>query len=257
MVPLYLQLLGVGLLWVTFHCAGMCGPIMAGLVTHNTVVPRQATVREAFVIRARGVLSYQAGRAAMYALLGGLAGAFGALIEEQLRAFTGTATLLGAAIVIGLALYQLLPGLHRLEQRASDIWVKQGRWLGRTMRRVGRLLPGRGPAKMALFGVLMSMLPCMLMFWVLSLSISSSSIVHGAVLMVLLVVMTTPVLLMAGCSSSLVPERWRARFGPVVPWALLLSGVWMGLIGLASTGVIDHVHLPFRLAGELYTFMLW
>lgn len=257
MLALYLQLLGVGLLWVTFHCAGMCGPIMAGLVAHNTVVPRHASRREAFLVRARGVLAYQSGRALMYAVMGGLAGGFGALIEEQLRIVTGMTTLLGAGIIMALAIYKILPKKHAFQRSAEDLWVKQGRWLGRAMKHVSSIFPGRGPRKMLLFGALMSMLPCMLMFWVLSLAISSASILHGAALMVLLVLMTTPVLLMAGCSSSLLPGRLRDRLGPLVPWALLLSGAWMGLIGLASNGVIDHVHLPFRLAGELYTFMLW
>ncbi len=256
MLALYLQLLGVGLLWVTFHCIGMCGPIMAGLVAHNTAVPRDASRAEELRIRAQGVLSYQAGRAVMYAILGGLAGALGALVEEQMRSITAITSLLGAALIISIALYKLIP-LKRAQVKGNEIWAKQGRWLGRQMKRVSRVLPGRGPVKMAIFGVIMSLLPCMLMFWVLSLSITSSSILHGALLMVLLVVMTTPVLLIAGCSSSLVPVKWRDRVEPLIPVVLLGTGIWTGLIGAAANGWIEHIHLPFKLGGELYTFMLW
>ena len=46
-------------------------------------------------------------------------------------------------------------------------------------------------------GILMAFLPCMLVFWCLGLAASASHPFDGALLMALLVVMTTPVLLLA------------------------------------------------------------
>ncbi len=256
MLNLYLQLVSVGLLWVTFHCAGMCGPIMAGLVSHNTRVERGASRREQLFVRARGVLGYQAGRALTYAALGAAAGTLGSTVESQMRTWTGITTLMCAACIIGIALYKIIPWRSGNAPGLSA-WAAQGRWLGGIMRRISALMPTRGIFKMMIFGAVMGLLPCMLMFWVMNLSIASSSPLHGALLMVGLVVMTTPVLLGAGCSVSLLPASLRARGERLVPLGLLASGVWTGLIGAATQGYIEHVHLPFKLGGELYTFMLW
>jgi sulfite exporter TauE/SafE len=241
---------------VTFHCAGMCGPIMAGLVTHNTRVPRDASRSEMLRVRAQGVLGYQAGRALTYAALGALAGGLGGAVASHMRTWTGITTLLCAGCIIAIALYKLIPW-RTSGPPGQSTWAAQGRWLGRVMRRLSALTPARGAKKMMLFGVVMGLLPCMLMFWVLNLAVASASVWHGALLMVGLVVMTTPVLLGSGCSTSLIPASWRARGDRLVPVGLLISGVWTGLIGAATQGYIEHVHLPFRLFGELYTFMLW
>lgn len=256
MLNLYVQLFGIGLLWVTFHCAGMCGPIMAGLVTYHTITPRHATPHTRWLVRARGVLGYQAGRALTYALLGALAGGFGQTVGEHLHAFGGWMTIACALVIVLIALYKLMPWRGG-QTPGGSLWAAQGRWLGSVMRRISGVLPVRGAKKMALFGAIMGLLPCMLMYWVLNLAVASQSMFHGAALMLGLVVMTTPVLLMAGCSTSWIPVRWRQRGEKLVPIGLLLSGAWMALIGAATQGYIAHVHLPFRLDGELYTFMLW
>lgn len=254
MEQLYAQLFGVGLLWVTFHCSGMCGPIMAGMVAHN-YPPGSEERGHQLGRRAAGVLAYQGGRAITYAILGALAGGLGAVIEQGARAVTQTATLVAAALMIALALFKLIGGRH--QTGADRGWAKLGRWLGRQMRRIEHIAPRRGAQRMGLFGLIMGLLPCMLMFWALSLAIASSSPWHGAALMVGLVALTTPMLLAAGCSTALLGRRFRALGERLVPGALLVSGAWMGLIAAAANGWIAHVHIPFRLGAELYTVMLW
>ena len=39
--------------------------------------------------------------------------------------------------------------------------------------------------------------------------------------------------------------------------AVIVSGLWLGLIGAAANGWIDHVHLTFELQETGYTVMLW
>ena len=70
--PQLVQVVGLGVLWVSLHCAGMCGPILAGLAVGGPELLAGARVRRG----ARRVLAYQSGRAAMYALLGALARLF-------------------------------------------------------------------------------------------------------------------------------------------------------------------------------------
>lgn len=252
---LYAQLIGIGLLWVTFHCSGMCGPIMVGLVAHNYAPVPGERQRAQVTRRALGILAYQGGRAVIYGVFGALAGWLGASLDQSLRQVTGVASAVGAALLVLIALYQIFG--FGLGDKANTSYAKLGRWLGRLMKRMEHIVPSRGATRMAAFGVLMAFLPCMLMFWVLSLSMTSSSPMHGALMMVLLVAMTTPVLIISGCATALAPSRLRGAGERLIPVALLVSGVWMGLIAAASNGLIEHIHLPFELFGEKYTFMLY
>lgn len=257
----YAQLIGVGVLWVTVHCSGMCGPIMAGLVASGQKagvnVGQGAKAREAI----KGVLSYQAGRATMYALLGMSAGVLGASAEHWIRGMTQIGGLV-VAVVLMLAGIAKLPIVQRLwTSRRPGQRNAAGIWAGRSIARLMRLLPSKerfgGPLRMALSGFILGLLPCMLMFWVLGLSAATASPFHGAMLMVGLVVMTTPVLLAAGLSTSLVGGRFRRLGQLVVPFGMMFSGAWLGMIAIAANGWIEHVHLPFTLFGQKLVIMLW
>lgn len=252
---LYVQLFGVGVLWVTIHCGGMCGPIMAGLATHSCPAPPNASNTQVLGARLRGVLAYQSGRGLTYAIFGALAGALGATLDGFLRDATPFAAGLAALIMIGLG----VTSLRKDASAASSSWsASMGAKIGRWGRRMTQHLPERGWRRMGLWGVFMGFLPCMLMGWVLSLSIASASPLHGALLMLGLIVLTTPVLAFAACSTSLVrSRRWRALGERLVPFALILSGIWTGLVGMAARGWIEHVHIPFQLFETNYTFMLW
>lgn len=256
MEALYAQLFGVGVLWVTIHCSGMCGPIMAGLAANACAAPTGDSAVARVAPRVRGVLAYQAGRLVTYLALGALAGTFGLAMEGIAQQITRIAGLVASLVMIAIALAQL--GVVREDLVASS---KLGVWLGRAIKGTARVLPRRGAPRMAALGLVLGLLPCMLTFWVLSLSVASASPLHGALLMAGLVLLTTPVLVLTGAIPALATSPRRARlraFGKrVVPFALLLSGVWMALMAIAANGWIAHVHLPFRLGGELYVWMLW
>lgn len=257
----YAQLVGVGVLWVTVHCSGMCGPIMAGLVASGqkagVKIGSGASASEAV----KGVLSYQAGRGLMYCLLGMTAGFLGAGAEEWIRGVTKISGLAVAVVLFAVGIAKLpivqnaLAASRKNQRSASAIWV------GRSIARLMRALPSKerfgGPLRMALSGFILGLLPCMLMFWVLGLSAATASPFHGAMLMIGLVVMTTPVLLAAGLSTSLVGGRFRRLGQLIVPFGMMFSGVWLGMIAIAANGWIEHIHLPFTIFGEKLVIMLW
>ncbi len=252
---LWLQLFGMGLLWTTLHCSGMCGPIITGLLVHNDRGAPDATATQKTWPRIRGVLAYQSGRAITYAVLGGVAGALGASFEATIRPIANVGALVAAAIMVILAGVKLFG--ERYESFAAGSWASIGKRLGGLMRRLDGVAPERGARRMGVFGLLMGLMPCMLMFWVLGLSIASGSILTGAALMVGLVVMTTPMMLGVACSTSLLGgalKRWSTH---IVPAALLLSAGWMLLIAAGANGLIPHAHLPLRFGGEIYTIMFW
>lgn len=266
--PLYAQLVGVGMLWVTIHCSGMCGPIIAGLVVHTTP---QSTETSRWSHRwsvVKHVLAYQGGRGIMYAILGLFAGILGAQVEAAIQPVAAIASLIVAVVLI-VAGFSRLPSVISLREavrerqarakeqptmRKTPISARFVLWITRQLPSTDRL---SGALRMFVTGFMLGLLPCGLMFWVLGLSASSASPFHGAMLMVTLVVITTPVLVAAGLSTTLISPKLRQLGQHLIPGGMMFSGVWLGLIAMAANGWIEHVHLPFTLGGKEYMFMFW
>ncbi|MFU8804484.1 MAG: sulfite exporter TauE/SafE family protein [Bradymonadaceae bacterium] len=253
----YVQLMSVGLLWVTVHCVGMCGPIMGGLTAGRGLHDQSRTRR--LLASAQGVLAYQGGRALTYLAMGAVAGLAGAAMETWIRGMTQVAGLVVAVALIaaGMAKWPVVARFWRARLNGMNPGRFTGAFLGRVMRSLNRRFSAPGARRMFVFGVALGLLPCMLMFWVLGLAASTASPFHGAMLMGGLVIMTTPVLLIAGCSTGLAGGKLRALGAYLVPLAMILSGVWLGLIAMAANGWISHVHLPFEFAGHKLVVMLW
>lgn len=258
MTHLYLQLLSIGLLWVMFHCSGMCGPIVAGMVTYEVHDPSKSSAWSKIARRVRAVLAYQGGRAVTYGLMGAMLGGAGASIQESTRQVTRLAGLVAAVIMIALSLHHLWRLRQGQDAHASQgLSAKWGQALGQLVRRTQRKLPRSGPWRMMLYGAILGLMPCMLMFWAMNLAISSASMLHGAGLMIGLVVLTTPTLVGAACLTAIRRPAWR-RFGEyVAPLALLCSGTWVGLMSIAANGWIEHLHWQFKIGATPYTIMFF
>lgn len=245
----YAQVLSIGVVWVFFHCGGMCGPILAG-VTSDV---KGATRARALLARGGRVLSYQFGRALTYAILGAFAGWVGGAFEASLRSFTQVAGLVLSVVLVGVGISRL-PVWSRSVGGGRFARVT-GDFLGKAMMALQRRGPKSGFLRYAMLGAMLGLLPCMLMFWVLSVATSTASPLHGAGVMVLLVLMTTPTLLVAGTAAALGGRRFSGQW--VAPLAMILSGVWLGLIAVAANGWIEHIHIQFSLFGEKYVLMLF
>lgn len=249
----YAQLLSVGLVWISLHCVGMCGPILTGFDVagvHRGLGPVSGAGR---------VLAYQAGRAVTYSSLGAVAGLVGAGLRAGLSLAGGVlAVVVGAALVaavgwrlVGRRRAPELVTLGRRRESAID------RLLSRARLFLLPLASAPGVTGTFLLGAAMGLLPCMITGWALGLAAVSGSSLHGAVIMVLLVGMTTPVLL----GATLLPRAFVAKLGrasALVPRLLLsVSGVWMVLAGLAALDVIEHAHAGFTAAGRHWMVMFW
>lgn len=261
----YAQLLSVGLLWISVHCAGMCGPLLIGFDVAGAAKGVPAW---------RGglaILTYQGGRALVYALLGALAGLFGAGLEQTLTHAGAVFALTFGAFALAGAMWRYVP------KRAAPLSIERrgapgatagdappepdagvlGGVVARFRRFILPLAGGRSALNHLTLGALMGLLPCMITYWVLGLAATTRSPLHGAGLMILLVVMTTPMLL----GVTLLPRLFVGRLGRLgrhVPAALMtLSGVWLTMVGLAGLEVVEHLHVNFALFGEPFTMMLW
>lgn len=258
MQQLYVQLLGIGILWVMFHCSGMCGPIMAGLVTYEVHDPKDSSTKARLWRRFKAVLSYQSGRAITYGLIGAMIGGAGASIQHTTREVSKLAGLVAGAIMFFIALRQLILLIRgKASPQAQSLSARWGAALGQLVRKLQRRLPKQGPLRMMLYGGVLGLMPCMLMFWVMNLAMSSASMLHGALLMMGLVVLTTPTLVGAACLTAVKRHSWK-RFGEyVAPIALMFSGLWITMMAIAANGWIEHYHFLFSLGGERYTIMFF
>ena len=216
---LWAILLGQGAFAVLTHCPGMCGPLMLAFRLQG---PAAGTL---------AVLAYQGGRATVYAGLGLIAGLVGGALATALARILPWATLV-LAVVLGLvALAQLLGRTPRWPSITPG-WLQH----------VVKTTAGRGIGPSYLLGLGMAALPCGLVLWSLGLAAATADPLWGATTMVLLVVLTTPVLIvahLAGRSATAPFARWgQGRFAWVPAVLLLGSAVWLGT--LAAQKLLAH-----------------
>ena len=239
----YGQLLAMGFVFIAVHCIGMCGPIVVGLHVGG---PSR-------------VLAYQGGKALTYAMLGALAGLIGHGVDDAVAQGGAFVTLALGAIIITSA-------IPRRQKRDSEL-VSLGRSPARRalwMRALDavrlKLLPLTAGSELlprVLLGAVLGFLPCMITLWALALAASTRSVVHGAGVMLLLVVMTSPLLVGLGAASRLLP-RVPPRVARIVQRVtLFISGTIMSLASLAELGVVAHQHLAFTLGNKTYMLMFW
>ncbi|MEW5848111.1 MAG: sulfite exporter TauE/SafE family protein [Myxococcota bacterium] len=241
----YAQLISLGLLWITFHCAGMCGPLVLGLDLGGCT-------RGANVGRVGAHLAaYQLGRATVYALLGALAGLLGRSISDVLQHAAPY-----FSVVLGLGMI-LWPLRGHLQRRSDVVTLGQRPLLPRVMTRLVALADGRSIGRSWVLGTIMAGLPCMIVAWALVVAASTRSPLHGALVMLLLVLMTTVPL-----GSVMMLARMlrldRVSLLQRIPSLLLpISGVWMLLVAGAALGVVPHVSLGWEWGGRGYVIMFW
>ncbi|MCC6619809.1 MAG: sulfite exporter TauE/SafE family protein [Deltaproteobacteria bacterium] len=239
------HLLSVGVVWITLHCAGMCGPIVLGLDVAGAargLRPMRGVSR---------ILAYQAGRMTTLGVLGLVAGLAGRGLGAAFASAGAALAITFGATIVALAIARLLPKRPAPARPMLSIEAGGRRpsgWSPLSWVRSLSLSSSHGSAW--LIGVVLGFLPCMIVVWALGLAAVSGSPLEGAAIMVTLVAMTTPMLLGVTLLPRLVPRRALA----ILPQALMaVSGAWMILVGLAGLEVVPHVHIP---AGE-FTIMLW
>lgn len=247
-------------MWTSIHCIGMCGPLLSGFDIAGVMRGRSRLQGIC------GVLSYQAGRALTYAWLGGLAGLVGAGLARITTLSFGV-----LALCIGLWLsYSALRTLLATTGAATPlVALRSGRSeshslgggveyvLGYARRSLLPLVASRHPLRELALGALMGLLPCMIPAWALSQAALTGSPFHGAVVMLLLIVLTTPVLLIATQLPrllGLLPSSLRVLLPTLLP---AISGVWLVLIGGAGLGLWPHAHLALSLRGHPLLLMLF
>ncbi len=230
------QLYGVlgaqGMVWVVGHCPAMCGPLVIALRFHGI----------------GGVLAYQTGKALTYAMLGAIAGAVGGMTIFLLRDYAPWLLAATAAVMVMSGLRSLFSGgVHGVAAAQAPGWLARAvqRWSitaspsPSTSTSTSTLtstlpLPLTSVLRVMVLGALLAFLPCAVVMWALGLAVASASPLHGALLMVGLVLLNTPVLMAAhllGAAAWLAGLRRRLRWLPAL--GLLVAGAWLGWLAFS------------------------
>ncbi|MBI4754977.1 MAG: sulfite exporter TauE/SafE family protein [Betaproteobacteria bacterium] len=219
----YIAVFLIGLLGGT-HCAGMCG----GIVSALTVQMHTDGARARWPLH----LAYNFGRIATYTATGALMGALGSvgLLLNDALPVQMALYILANLMLIGLGLYLTgLPGaLAFTERLGQKLWAHVRPF-------TARFLPVRSVRQALPLGALWGMLPCGMVYSVLTTALVAGSAGRGAGLMLAFGLGTLPNLLLAGMLLKRLRDVTRQRAVRVASGLIVLG---FGLFGLANAATL-------------------
>lgn len=192
----------------SFHCIGMCGPIVLAL-------PSQTVIHRVF---------YNVGRAVTYMAMGTVIGFVGhsfTLVGWQQFLSIGTGIIMLIVVLFtkynhfDLPLGGLLNKLY--------LQVKSN---------FGPLLKSKSTMAPFFIGMLNGLLPCGLVYAAMFTALSMGSIQGSAYYMLCFGLGTIPIMLALGISSSFISIKLRSRLNKAVPYFLGILGVLLILRGM-------------------------
>ncbi|TPG57680.1 sulfite exporter TauE/SafE family protein [Roseomonas nepalensis] len=227
MAALMAAMLLAGLAGSVTHCAGMCGPFVIAQIADDPRGGRLARLGGA------ALLPYHAGRAVGYAALGALAGSAAGLVS--LAAWRGLLALplaLAALVMLGQAAARLpLPAGLRLRLPVPHAGLPGAA-------RLARLLDApAGPRRGFLLGLMLSAIPCGLLYGALAAAMAAGSALAGALAMLAFVLGTIPALV----GVALLGRLFGRRHGPALRLAsavaLVANGGVLAVLALRAAGL--------------------
>ena len=203
----------IGLLG-SFHCIGMCGPIVLAL-------PLGEHGNETFIM---GRLLYNVGRVLTYALLGAVFGLLGSGIS--LAGFQQWASIsLGAVILLAV----LLPS--KTKQEFIDK-LQFSLLTSRLKNYFRKLFKKNSQGSLFLIGVVNGFLPCGFVYIGIAGAIATGSLINGIMFMTLFGAGTIPIMFAVSVAGNFVSIKLRqkiSRFIPVLASILAIIFILRGL----------------------------
>jgi sulfite exporter TauE/SafE len=208
------------------HCAGMCAPFV--LAQAGARADRSAGGGVFQRLAGAALLPYHAGRMLGYALLGALAGGTAGLLSE----LSGVRYLL-AALLLAAAILMILQATARLPPRWRPRLPGGAAPLGAGLaealaRRVGPLLVAPTGGRGVLLGLLLSALPCGLLYAALAGAAATGSALAGAIAMAAFVAGTIPALFGVALLGRFFLRGQGAMTQAVAVGLFALNGVVLG-----------------------------
>ena len=226
-----------GLISSLGHCLGMCGGLVAVYSARRAAVSNATGVRPTIIARIGALVPLHAGRIMTYAVLGGLIGLVGSLLDKAGSSvgWQGVFSIVVgvAMIVVALSLLRVLPPI---EVALASITGSAS-----PARHMRALSEKRSLVASCGLGVLWGFLPCGLVFAMLVVAAGTHTAWGGSLTMLAFGLGTVPTLLGFGLVANLVGPRLRGRLQSLAGALILLFAVQTILRGLAAANVIPSL----------------
>lgn len=199
------------------HCAAMCGPFLA-FAAAGDPSPRS---------RLGPLLGYHGGRLTAYLILGVIAGALGAGVEQlgHLAGVGRAAALVSGVLMVAWGLNALLVSRGATNRLHAPLFLQ--RWLSGVVRRVNR---APGTARGGAIGLATALLPCGWLYAFVAAAGGTGSPARAALVMVLFWSGTVPVMATLGLGLQRLAGPAR-RHLPLVTASLVVA---IGLFTIAG-----------------------
>jgi uncharacterized protein len=199
----------------SFHCVGMCGPLVLALPGQSKLIPMRFLYTR---------LMYNAGRIITYSILGMLIGLIGqtfsiAGYQQFLSILAGITLLIMVFVPLG-------------EGRQAGSAGKLGQFSAMVRSALSSLFKKTGPNTHLFIGLLNGLLPCGLVYLALAGSLAMGSISGSMAYMALFGLGTLPMLLAVAFAGNMISLQWRSRLYRLIPAFMFILAVLFILRGL-------------------------
>ena len=204
---MYWSALVFGLLG-SFHCVGMCGPIVLA-------VPGKSLLAK---------LSYNIGRAVTYTIMGVMIGIVG-----EGFSLVGWQQALSVIVGVAMLLIVLFTKYKHFDLPMNGVLEKM--WIY-SKSRLTPLFKSQSPTAPFFIGLINGLLPCGMVYAALFAAISMGGITESALYMALFGLGTAPLLIVVSVFGNLVSPALRIKLNKTVPYFLGLVAIILILRGL-------------------------
>ena len=206
----------------SFHCVGMCGPIVLALPVGNGTKSQQ-------IVR---ISIYNTGRIITYSILGLVLGTVGSTL-----AWVGYLRYLSIFAGVLMIAYVLWPNRANRFLHVPGFWSQAVQHLKKNM---GQMLKSRTLFSSMVLGMLNGLLPCGLVYLALISSVAAGNMVQSATYMLFFGLGTLPAMMSVGFFKEWFTPFIRTRIRQLTPFILGLAGIWLVARGVMIQFPIHH-----------------
>lgn len=204
----------------SFHCLGMCGPIVVALPLHGNTLAQKIY----------GGTLYNLGRTVTYGVMGTIFGLLGQGLE-----LVGFQQVVSVVMGVLMVVSVLFPSLFRNQ---VDLTKSSFKLVGKLKKSISNMFSVRSFQSLFIIGLLNGLLPCGLVYIALAGALATGNATTGTLYMVLFGLGTIPMLLALGVAGNVVSAQARKKINRLIPVLVVIVGIFFILRGL-------NLNIPF------------